>query len=193
MFVCLTGCLPWQKAALEDPRYSRYLYWHGSSGMMQTVRRPKLFKLLSSKAQRWFRKYLEPRADKRPANLAELPKYMEDRWLAKGANDREEEREDETLCPSMYSFHSSLEDKNNLLSTLVAYGIETTVDRRSKKDRIRAWIQNSSIVEEEEEEEAAGAVGGVGVGPGGRAVRRRHHGRIASDTSETASSTTTGR
>lgn len=23
IFVCLTGCLPWQKAALDDPRYNR--------------------------------------------------------------------------------------------------------------------------------------------------------------------------
>ncbi|BET03178.1 STYKc [Nesidiocoris tenuis] len=203
MFVCLTGCLPWQKAAYDDPRYSRYLYWHGSAGVLQTVRRPKLFKLLSSKAQRWFRKYLEPNPQKRPPNLAELPKYMEGRWLSKGFSDREEEREDESLCPSMYSFHSSAEEKNQLLSTLAAYGIETTVDRRSKKDRIRAWIQNSSIVEETEEDDeppagaraapAGGTNRGVGMGPGGKPVRRRHHGKIASDTSETESSTTTGR
>lgn len=24
VFVCLTGCLPWQKAAPDDPRYMRY-------------------------------------------------------------------------------------------------------------------------------------------------------------------------
>lgn len=24
IFVCLTGCLPWQKAAPDDPRYVRY-------------------------------------------------------------------------------------------------------------------------------------------------------------------------
>lgn len=63
----------------------------------------------------------------------------------------EEEREDETLCPSMYSYHSSPEEKNRLLYTLTQYGIETTVDRTAKKDRIREWIQ-SSVIEEEEEE-----------------------------------------
>lgn len=60
--------------------------------------------------------------------------------------------EEDGLCPSMYSFHSSLEEKNKLLSTLVEYGIETTVDRSAKKDRIRQWIQ-SSVIEEEEEGE----------------------------------------
>lgn len=54
----------------------------------------------------------------------------------------------------MYSFHSSLEEKNQLLHTLTTYGIETTVDRSKKKDRIREWIQASAIVEENEEDES---------------------------------------
>lgn len=61
--------------------------------------------------------------------------------------------EDEGLCPSMYSFHSSVEEKNQLLFTLTQYGIETTVDRRAKKDRIRDWIQASVITEVPEDEE----------------------------------------
>lgn len=60
--------------------------------------------------------------------------------------------EDDELCPSMYSFHSSVEEKNKLLSTLMEYGIETTVDRAAKKDRIREWIQ-SSVIEEQDEDE----------------------------------------
>lgn len=65
---------------------------------------------------------------------------------AGGADERDE------LCPSMYSFHSSLEEKNQLLFTLTQYGIETTVDRSRKKDRIREWIESSAITEETEEE-----------------------------------------
>lgn len=61
--------------------------------------------------------------------------------------------EDDGLCPSMYSFHSSPEEKNKLLHSLTQYGIETTVDRGAKKDRIRAWIE-TSVIEEEDEEEA---------------------------------------
>jgi len=56
------------------------------------------------------------------------------------------------LCPSMYSYHSSPEEKNKLLATLTQYGVETTVDRGGKKDRIHQWIQSSAIQEEEEEE-----------------------------------------
>lgn len=55
----------------------------------------------------------------------------------------------------MYSFHSSQEEKDKLLFTLTQYGIETTVDRSAKKDRIRDWIQ-SSVIEEEDEAAAEG-------------------------------------
>lgn len=50
----------------------------------------------------------------------------------------------------MYSFHSSVEEKNKLLSTLAQHGIETTVNRVEKKQRIRDWIQSSVIAEEDE-------------------------------------------
>lgn len=54
----------------------------------------------------------------------------------------------------MYSFHSSPEEKNKLLSTLAQHGIETTVDRIEKKKRIRDWIQSSVITEEDEENDS---------------------------------------
>lgn len=50
----------------------------------------------------------------------------------------------------MYSFHSSADEKNKLLYTLAQHGIETTVDRVAKKNRIKDWIQNSVISEEDE-------------------------------------------
>ncbi|XP_072161032.1 serine/threonine-protein kinase meng-po isoform X2 [Bemisia tabaci] len=156
LFVCLTGCLPWQKAALDDPRYSRFLFWHGSNGVLMPIRQPKLFKLLSSKAQRFLRKFLEPRPEKRPSRLAQLSAYTDDRWLAKSSFERSSERggsgEMDMLCPSMYSYHSSVEEKNKLLSSLAQRGIEVVVDRSAKKDRIRQWIQ-SSVIEEDEEAE----------------------------------------
>lgn len=61
----------------------------------------------------------------------------------------------------MYSFHSSLEEKNKLLSTLAQHGIETTVNRVEKKQRIREWIQSSVILEEDE---VSGGVFGDGEG-----------------------------
>ncbi|XP_028148478.1 serine/threonine-protein kinase SBK1-like [Diabrotica virgifera virgifera] len=149
IFVCLTGCLPWQKAAMDDPRYVRYLSWQNSN--IPLKRQPKMFKLVSSKAQRLFKKYLEPRAEKRPAGLAEVHRFLEDRWMSKGMEKTNEAlKEDDGLCPSMYSFHSSPEEKHRLLFSLTQYGLETTVDRVAKKNRIREWIQNSVIEEDEE-------------------------------------------
>lgn len=129
-----------------------------------------------------FKRLLDPKTEKRPVSVLEVNKYLEDRWLAKlgaekamNGNDRSElslslslflypphrfdvctggADERDELCPSMYSFHSSLEEKNQLLHTLTTYGIETTVDRAKKKDRIREWIQASAIVEEYEEDES---------------------------------------
>ncbi|GLH03607.1 Serine/threonine-protein kinase meng-po [Gryllus bimaculatus] len=154
VFVCLTGCLPWQKAGPDDPRYVRYMQWQASNNViMMPVRRPKLFKQLSSRAQRLFRKYLEPRPEKRPKGLADLQRFLDDRWLGGRVSAERGGAEDDELCPSMYSYHSSAEEKDKLLFTLTQYGIETTVDRSAKKDRIREWIQ-SSVIEEEGEEEA---------------------------------------
>ena len=60
---------------------------------------------------------------------------------------------DDGLCPSMYSFHSSADEKNKLLATLSQCGIETTVDRGAKKERIIAWVASSSIQEDNEDED----------------------------------------
>lgn len=51
----------------------------------------------------------------------------------------------------MYSFHSDPNEKNILLQHFRHNGLETTVDRQAKKQRIRDWIQNSVIEEADEE------------------------------------------
>lgn len=137
---------------MDDPRYVRYMSWQNSN--IPLKRQPKLFKLVSSKAQRLFKRYLEPKPEKRPSSLAEVYRYLEDRWMSKGMEKTANQalQEDEGLCPSLYSFHSSPEEKNKLLFTLTQYGLETTVDRTAKKDRIREWIQNSVIEEEDDQE-----------------------------------------
>nr|XP_016941177.1 serine/threonine-protein kinase SBK1 isoform X3 [Drosophila suzukii] len=151
IFVCLTGCLPWQKAASDDPRYVRYLAWQGGLMMMPLRRTPRLFKLLTSNAQRMFKRFFS-RISNRPKSLADVTKFLDDRWLAKTAQKEMAEYETDELCPSMYSFHSSPDEKNKLLYTLADCGIETNVDRQQKKNRIKDWIESSIITEEDEEE-----------------------------------------
>lgn len=118
--------------------------------MLAIRRTPKLFKLLSSRAQRMFKRFLEPRSDRRPKNLSDLSKFLDDRWLAKTAEKEMAEYETDELCPSMYSFHSSPDEKNRLLFNLADCGIETNVDRHIKKIRIKEWIESSVITEEDE-------------------------------------------
>ncbi|KAL5286330.1 hypothetical protein ACFFRR_007767 [Megaselia abdita] len=151
MFVCLTGCLPWQKAAMDDPRYARYVEWQ-QTVILPLRRTPKLFKLLTSKISRMFRRFMDPKPERRPKSLLDFTKLLDDRWLAKSAEKDMAEYETDELCPSMYSFHSSPDEKNRLLYTLAEHGIETTVDRVSKKNRIRDWIESSVITEEDEED-----------------------------------------
>lgn len=177
-FVCLTGCLPWQKASVDDPRFNRFVtllitfqvglevmafplcrfqLWHNATLTFPMKRCPKLFKLLSARACKIFKKFLDPRPDRRLKTLSDVQKYLDDRWLAKSAEKEMAENEPDELCPSMYSFHSSVDEKNRLLSTLAQCGIETTVDRAAKKNRIRDWIQSSVIMEEEEEDDSGSA------------------------------------
>ncbi|XP_026732781.1 serine/threonine-protein kinase meng-po isoform X1 [Trichoplusia ni] len=153
IFICLTGCLPWQKAAFDDPRYTSYFNWYSSSNPLK--RQPKLWKMVSSRAQKMFKKFIEPREERRSANFLELPRFLDDRWLGKGYTDRVPGEDIDELCPSMYSFHSDPNEKNILLKHFRDNGIETTVDRHAKKQRIRDWIQNSVIEEVDEEEEEA--------------------------------------
>lgn len=97
-----------------------------------------------------FKRFLEPRSGNRPKSLGDLTKFMDDRWLAKTAEKEMAEYETDELCPSMYSFHSSPDEKNRLLYTLADCGIETNVDRLQKKNRIKDWIESSIITEEDE-------------------------------------------
>ncbi|CAK1550610.1 unnamed protein product [Leptosia nina] len=152
IFICLTGCLPWQKAAYDDPRYLSYFNWYSSANPLK--RQPKLWKMVSSRAQKMFKKYIEPRTDRRAVNFTELIRYYDYRWMAKGYTDRVAGGDIDELCPSMYSFRSDPNEKNILLKHFRDNGIETTVDRQAKKERIREWIQNSVIEEVDEEEES---------------------------------------
>lgn len=143
--------MPWQKAdKASDPRYQSFDSWLRS----RVMKTPKYLKILSNKARRLFRKLFDPNPSKRICGSLseEVQKYIEDKWLTRIP---ERPTDDEGLSTNMssLSFHSSLTDKNHLLSTLTRFGVETTVDRNLKKDRIKEWIVTSTIEEEEAEDE----------------------------------------
>ncbi|XP_022182161.1 serine/threonine-protein kinase SBK1 isoform X1 [Myzus persicae] len=159
LFVCLTGCLPWQKASSEDPRFVSYVYWVSSNGIMSPFRRPKLFKMLTSNAQRMFRKFLQPNVQTRPSVLDEVQNFIDERWLSKYMLDKSKVVSDDIdeLSPSLYSYQTDQEENKKFLLAFSNCGIETAVvDRAAKKERIKQWIQSSVIEEEDEEDSSEG-------------------------------------
>jgi len=154
VFFCLLGVLPWQKADRTDPHYAEFCSWREK----RTGKVPRNFKALSSRGQKLFRKLLEPNPCKR-LELGEMTKYLEDKWLRKGMGKSEgKDGQSQLTLGSFQSVHSNPCEKNCLLYTLLQHGVETTVDRSSKNNRIRNWInqgaeRSSSVKEEDIEEE----------------------------------------
>lgn len=63
-----------------------YYNWYNSSNPLR--KQPKLWRMVSSRAQKMFKKFIEPREDRRSSNFVELSRYLDDRWMAKGYTDR---------------------------------------------------------------------------------------------------------
>merc|ERR1711892_1358177 len=140
VFFCLLGVLPWQKADRTDPHFAEFCCWREK----RTSKVPRNFKPLTSRAQKLFRKLLDPDSSKR-LELVELVKYMEDKWLRKGVGKVEgKDGQSQLTLGSFQSVHSNLCEKNCLLYTLLQHGVETTVDRSSKNNRIVNWIKQGA-------------------------------------------------
>lgn len=144
VYVLLTGRLPWQKACVTDPHYSEYLSWR----KRRSLRTPKRFANFTSRLLRLLKRLLEPKAEKRAA-AKEVVKYLEDRWLVRGGRgggrggDGAGEVDGQSVCYSSFSAHSCPREKDRLLGPLKARGIETTVDRLAKRQRIHEWLERS--------------------------------------------------
>lgn len=139
VFFCLLGVLPWQKADLTDPHFAEFAAWRRK----RSSKLPRNFKPMTSRAQKLFRKLLDPDPAKRLV-LAELTKYLEDKWLRKvipspGVMGRD--GQSQLTLGSFQSVHSNLAEKNAMLYTLLQHGVETTVDRSHKNKRIINWIK----------------------------------------------------
>ena len=80
--------------------------------------------------------------------VSEFFKYTDDKWMGRRCTTSWlglRERDLQSTNHSILSAHSCVEEKNRILRTLTQYGIETTVDRTAKKERIRDWIQSSCV------------------------------------------------
>ncbi|XP_069191336.1 serine/threonine-protein kinase meng-po isoform X2 [Procambarus clarkii] len=138
IYVLLTGQLPWQKADLTDPNYADYINWR----KRRTLRTPKRFTNFTSRLLRLFKRLLEPKPEKR-ASVREVYKYMDDKWLLKLPRRDIGDVDGQSVCYSTFSAHSCPREKDRVLRTLKAHGIETTVDRIAKRQRIHEWLERS--------------------------------------------------
>jgi len=152
LYVLLTGSLPWQKADETcDRLYAPFHAWQ----QRRSSKVPPKFKEFSARLQRLFRRLLDPKEDTR-VPITEFFKYTEDKWMGRrctpswlGLRERsdlqqqQQQQQQHSTDMSILSAHSCIEEKNQILRTLTQYGIETTVDRTAKKERIRDWIHSS--------------------------------------------------
>jgi len=139
LFFCLLGVLPWQKADRTDPNFQDFCSWREK----RSSKVPKSFKLLTSRAQKMFRKLLDPEPGKR-LELGDTVKFMEDKWVRKAGKLEGKDGQSQLTLGSFQSVHSNLCEKNSLLYTLLQHGVETTVDRSSKNNRIMKWIKQGA-------------------------------------------------
>ncbi|XP_045112812.1 serine/threonine-protein kinase SBK1-like [Portunus trituberculatus] len=147
VYVLLTGQLPWQKADVTDPHYAEYLHWR----KRRTLRTPKRFANFTSRLLRMLKRLLEPKPEKRAA-AKEAYKYLEDRWVVRGGGGgvgggRRDvgDIDGQSVCYSTFSAHSCPREKDRVLGALKAHGIETTVDRVAKRQRIHEWLERSLL------------------------------------------------
>ena len=81
VFFCLFGILPWQRAdPAADPNFAEFSAWRRK----RTSKIPKNFKPMSTRAQKLFKKLLDPDPERR-LKLSELSKLTGDdiKWLRK--------------------------------------------------------------------------------------------------------------
>ncbi|XP_018017659.1 serine/threonine-protein kinase meng-po, partial [Hyalella azteca] len=137
VYVLLTGQLPWQKADLTDPHYAEYANWR----KRKTLRTPKRLSNFSTRFLRWMKRTLEPKPEKR-ASVKEITKYIDDKWLTRQVK-KFDDVDNQSICYSTFSMHSSKIEKDKVLKALKDHGIETTVDRAAKRKRIHEWLERS--------------------------------------------------
>lgn len=144
LFVCLTGCPPWQSAELTtDTDYSSFVNWQ----KRRSTKIPHQFKRFTPRLLRLFRRILEHKPEKRAA-VTEVTKYMKDSWfLDKSGNvspierknsamlhlNQEDDDDDDVHCIAD-------ESKTKLKKLLSSYGLETTIDQKVMTSRIWDWV-----------------------------------------------------
>lgn len=152
LFVCLTGCPPWQRAdSIRDPHYAAFSRYQ----RRRTAKVPPHFQRFTPRALRMFRRLFEHKADKR-APVTEVLKYDKEPWVERsittssscsqivGASTLVQDRKDSL---GLYlsntdggSRHSQENNKNKLNKLINSYGLDTAVDKKAVSQRVWEWV-----------------------------------------------------
>lgn len=148
IFVCLTGCPPWQNAdCISDTAYAAF--WRYQKRRVTKV--PQNFRKFTPRLLRMFRRMFEHKPDKRAA-VTEVSKYLKDSWMDSklttsqsagnlNANTILGDRRDslQTYLNQLEQTGSD-ENKTRLKRLLSSYGLETSVDQRVLSKRVWDWV-----------------------------------------------------
>jgi serine/threonine-protein kinase SBK len=152
LFVCLTGCPPWQSADISDSDYCNFMRWQ----KRKTTKVPVQFRPFTSRFLRMMKRLLERKPDKR-ASVTEIIKYLRDRWVDRKASGKTsscggvcasssavELSRRESVNMYLYQLddktHLVDESKNRLKKLLSGYGLETTIDQKAMTRRVWEWL-----------------------------------------------------
>lgn len=152
IFVCLTGCPPWQSADISDGAYSNFMRWQ----KRKTTKVPVPFRSFTSRFLRMIKRLLERKPEKR-ASVNEINKYLKDIWMDRKTSGRTSSCGGPCASSSaiavsrrdsvnMYlnqiddKTHLVDESKSRLKKLLSGYGLETTVDQRAMTKRVWEWL-----------------------------------------------------
>jgi serine/threonine-protein kinase SBK len=153
IFVCLTGCPPWQSADISDVAYCNFMRWQ----KRKTTKVPVQFRYFTSRFLRMIKRLLEKKPEKR-ASVNEINKYLKDIWMdrktsARGSSCGADAGASSSAVgasrkESFNMYLNQLDDKTRLVDEsksrlkklLSAYGLETSVDQRAMTRRVWEWL-----------------------------------------------------
>lgn len=148
IFVCLTGCPPWQNAdCISDTAYGAFFRYQ----KRRVTKVPHNFRKFSPRLLRMFRRMFEHKPDKRAA-ITEVGKYLKDSWIDSkiigsqsagnlvGSNTILERRDSLQTYLNQLEQTGSDDNKTRLKRLLSSYGLETSVDRMVLSKRVWDWV-----------------------------------------------------
>lgn len=153
IFVCLTGCPPWQSADISDVAYCNFMRWQ----KRKTTKVPVQFRSFTSRFLRMIKRLLEKKPEKR-ASVNEINKYLKDIWMDRKTSARRSScgadagasssaiaasrRESLNMYLNQLDDKTRLvdESKSRLKKLLSAYGLETSMDQKAMTRRVWEWL-----------------------------------------------------